>query len=97
MNTSVKNRPTAAYSNGRFQVTLPGGVEISFPIKGNWRFERASEEQLRNVELDDEGIHWPDIDEDLSFAGILRGDWGQYVKIPAPMAVCEDAPSNNYQ
>ena len=97
MNTSVKSRPTAVYSNGRFQVTLPGGVEFSFPIKGNWRFERASEEQLRNVELDDEGIHWPDIDEDLSFAGILRGDWGQYVKFPAPMVACEDAPPNNYK
>lgn len=31
--------------------------------------------ELENYELigDGEGIHWPDIDEDLSVAGLLRG------------------------
>ena len=53
---------------------------LSFPIVGNWRLENASLDQLNNVEIDDEGLHWPDIDEDLSFAGLLRGDHGQFVK-----------------
>jgi len=26
-------------------------------------------------------IHWPDLDEDLSFDGLLRGDFGQSQKI----------------
>jgi len=36
----------------------------------------ASRAQLEKYELlgDGEGIHWPEIDEDLSVAGLLRGD-----------------------
>ena len=36
---------------------------------------QASKEQLENWELpgDGEGIHWPDVDEDLSVAGLLTG------------------------
>lgn len=26
------------------------------------------------------GLHWPDLDEDLSFKGLLAGDYGQYAK-----------------
>ncbi|WP_218132855.1 DUF2442 domain-containing protein [Nitrosomonas halophila] len=35
----------------------------------------ATKSQLGNFELlgDGEGIHWPEIDEDLSVAGLLRG------------------------
>jgi hypothetical protein len=35
----------------------------------------ATESQRRNFELlgDGLGIHWPEIDEDLSIAGLLRG------------------------
>ncbi len=25
------------------------------------------------------GLHWPTLDEDLSFQGLLKGDYGQYV------------------
>jgi len=35
---------------------------------------------VNNIEVDDEGIHWPDIDEDLSFAGLLDGDYGRYIR-----------------
>ena len=49
-------------------------------IAGNWRFEQATPDQLNNVEIDEEGLHWPDIDEDLSFAGLLRGDYGQHMR-----------------
>lgn len=40
------------------------------------RLIAATKDQLTNYELlgDGEGIHWPDIDEDLSVAGLLRGD-----------------------
>ena len=39
------------------------------------RLSHASKEQLENWELlgDGEEIHWPDIDEDLSVAGLLIG------------------------
>ena len=80
MNTLTEDNRMAFFSDGRFHVTLPGGGMIFFPIAGNWRLEEATPEQLNNVEVDNEGIHWPDIDEDLSFAGLLQGDHGQYVK-----------------
>lgn len=79
MNTLTDKPGSIKFSGNRFFVTLPNEVSFSFPIAGNWRFEQATQEQLCNAEIDDDGIHWPDIDEDLSFAGLLRGDWGQHV------------------
>jgi cell wall assembly regulator SMI1 len=79
MNTLTNNFGQVTFADNHFFVTLPNEVSFSFPITGNWRFEQATPEQLQHVELDDEGMHWPDIDEDLSFAGLLRGDWGQHV------------------
>ena len=35
------------------------------------RLKYATQEQRANYETDDEGIHWPDIDEDLSFEGFF--------------------------
>ncbi|MEW6712035.1 MAG: hypothetical protein AB1403_19585 [Candidatus Riflebacteria bacterium] len=25
------------------------------------------------------GLHWPDLDEDLSFKGMIKGDFGQHI------------------
>ena len=80
MNTSTDKVPVASYADGRVSVSFPNGVSFSFPIVGNWRLEDATLEQLNNMEVDDEGIHWPDIDEDLSFEGLLSGDWGQHIR-----------------
>lgn len=80
MNTSTEDRRAAFFANDRFHVTLPDGGTLTFPIKGNWRLEGATLDQLNNVAVDEDGLHWPDIDEDLSFAGLLLGDHGQFVK-----------------
>ena len=79
MNTLTEKK-TVYFSGNRFHVTMSDGTTFSFPITGNWRLENASPEQLNNVEVDEDGLHWPDIDEDLSFVGLLHGDHGQYVK-----------------
>ena len=80
MNTLTENLPTASYANGRVSVWLPNGIDFSFPIVGNWRLEDATVDQLNNMEIDEDGIHWPDIDEDLSFEGLLHGDYGQFIR-----------------
>ena len=80
MNSLTDRVATARYADGRVSVTLSSGVTFSFPILGNWRLEDATLDQLNNMEVDDEGIHWPDIDEDLSFEGLLKGDWGQHIR-----------------
>lgn len=54
------------------------GVEIKFPIVNNRKLAKGTEQQLNNIELSPYGIHWPDLDEDLSFQGLLKGDYGQY-------------------
>jgi len=56
-------------------VELLDGRAISAPLAWFPRLSQATQQQLANWELlgDGEGIHWPDIDEDLSVAGLLSG------------------------
>ena len=53
--------------------------EIRFPAARNRRLRQASPAQLAYVEIicDGTGLHWPDLDEDLSVQGILEGRLGQ--------------------
>jgi hypothetical protein len=56
-------------------VDLLDGRSISVPIAWFPTLSRASQSQRENWELlgDGEGIHWPEIDEDLSVSGLLVG------------------------
>ena len=56
-------------------VSLADGRKVSAPLAWFPRLLHASPTQRSNWELlgDGEGIHWPEVDEDLSVAGILRG------------------------
>ena len=56
-------------------VDLLDGRSISAPLVWFPLLSKASAKQLSNWELlgDGEGIHWPEIDEDLSVAGLLIG------------------------
>ncbi|MFY0665519.1 MAG: DUF2442 domain-containing protein [Natronospirillum sp.] len=56
-------------------VDLADGRTVSAPLLWFPRLSSASPQQLENWELlgDGEGIHWPDIDEDISVAGLLAG------------------------
>jgi len=56
-------------------VELLDGRIISAPLIWFPRLSQATQVQLDNWELlgDGDGVHWPDIDEDLSIAGLLLG------------------------
>jgi hypothetical protein len=54
-------------------VTLADGRKIATPLEWYPRLQRASAEQRANFEIMPMGIHWPDIDEDLGVAGMLKG------------------------
>jgi Protein of unknown function (DUF2442) len=54
-------------------VTLQDGRKITTPLEWYPRLKKASPEQRANFEIMPMGIHWPDVDEDLSIAGMLRG------------------------
>ena len=56
-------------------VDLMDGRTITVPLAWYPRLANATSTQLKNWELcgADYGIHWPDLDEDLSTEGLLRG------------------------
>ena len=58
---------------------LMDGRTISVPLAWSWRLSEATPKQRENVEIigDGHGVHWSDIDEDISAEGMLYG-------IPAP-------------
>jgi Protein of unknown function (DUF2442) len=53
--------------------TLADGRKIATPLEWYPRLKRASAKQRANFEIMPMGIHWPDLDEDLSIAGMLTG------------------------
>jgi hypothetical protein len=54
-------------------VTLADGRKITTPLDWYPRLRAASPAQRANHELMPMGIHWPELDEDLGIAGMLRG------------------------
>jgi hypothetical protein len=56
-------------------VRLADGRVVSAPLAWFPRLLRATPRQRRKWELcaGDYGIHWPELDEDLSAEGLLRG------------------------
>jgi hypothetical protein len=57
---------------------MESGVEVRFPAQDNPRLAKGYADQLNNVEISPFGLHWLDLDEDLSLEGLLRGDFGQH-------------------
>ena len=62
-------------SEDELTVSLADGRRVSVPLAWFPRLLHATSAQRANWELlgDGEGIRWPEVDEDLSVAGILRG------------------------
>jgi hypothetical protein len=54
---------------------LVDGRIISVPLVWSWRLSDANPAQRANWTLigDGQGVHWPDVDEDLSAEGMLHG------------------------
>ena len=82
MKSSVEKVPTVRFEDGVFFIVFDGGAEIRFPARGNRRLAAGTPEQLSRMEVSPFGIHWPDLDEDLSFEGLARGDYGQFANHP---------------
>jgi hypothetical protein len=54
---------------------LVDGRIVSVPLAWSWRLSEATPAQRNNFEIigDGYGVHWPDVDEDLSVEGMLHG------------------------
>jgi hypothetical protein len=66
---------------------LVDGRVISVPLAWSWRLSEATPAQRRNWQLigDGHGVHWPDVDEDISAEGMLNGVPAQRPRGPRSM------------
>jgi len=57
------------------RVVFTDGRVLSVPLEWFPALRHASSEQLQNYEIGGGGVslHWPDLDEDLSIAGLMAG------------------------
>lgn len=64
-----------SFAADSLNVSLMDGRTISVPLAWYPRLFRATQDQLKNWKIagGGYGIHWPDLDEDLSTEGLLRG------------------------
>ena len=70
-------------SEDEISAFLVDGRRISVPLAWSWRLSEATPEQRQNFQVigEGEGIHWPDLDEDISIEGMLKGVPAKRLKI----------------
>ena len=66
---------SVSVSDDLISAQLLDGRTISVPLAWSWRLSEATPEQRSRFEIigSGSGIHWPDVDEDISAEGMLRG------------------------
>jgi Protein of unknown function (DUF2442) len=68
-------RPSSvAFTTTELVVTLADGRRIATPLEWYPRLDSATAAQRANFEIMPMGVHWPDIDEDVSIVGMLKGN-----------------------
>jgi hypothetical protein len=78
MSTVVNSEPRIVaieVTEDAITAQLADGRTISVPLVWSWRLSDATLEQRNSFEIigTGEGVHWPDIDEDISARGMLYG------------------------
>ena len=77
------SRPTAAHCDAKtITVTLADGRSVTTPLWWYPRLLNASPAARACIELMPMGIYWPEIDEDISVASMLRGAKAPGVRPP---------------
>jgi len=64
---------SVAFTASDLVVTLADGGKIATPLDWYPRLKGASPQQRTNFEFMPMGIHWPNLDEDLGVARMLKG------------------------
>ena len=77
MSTLADTVQSARFEDGFIVVCTLSGAQLRFPVAENPRLAGGTPAQLNNIEISPFGLHWPDLDEDLSLRGIAQGDHGQ--------------------
>lgn len=81
MSTLTDSARSAVFRDGQIIISMQSGNEIRFAVDRNPRLAKGTPQQLGRIEISPFGVHWPDLDEDLSFHGLLAGDYGQCGKV----------------
>jgi hypothetical protein len=68
----------------RINAQTEDGLQASYPLSMWKRLSNATKEQRQQFYLSYTGIHWPEIDEDLSFEGMF-----------ANAGLCERTPTED--
>ncbi len=76
MNTLITSTPNVVdiwFKNDKLFLLLEDGRELGVPIGWFPKLRDATTEQLKNWRLigGGDGIHWEDLDEDISIEGLL--------------------------
>ena len=68
------------FDDTRMWVTLTDGREIGVPLSWFPRLNAVNPDERLKFEISPFGIHWPELDEDISIEGLLqgRGDQGAF-------------------
>jgi hypothetical protein len=76
-----------AFSDDALSVSLRDGRVISVPLVWYPRLLNATPAQRKNWKIagGGYGIHWPDVDEDLSTEGLLRGAKAPKGNVPSAL------------
>jgi len=77
-NTAATSEPVATdveVTDDEIIARLTDGRTISVPLAWSWRLSEATPQERSNFRLigAGQGIHWPDVDEDISIRGMLDG------------------------
>lgn len=72
---NVPHAVSVKCTDKKLVVSLVDGRELSVPLAWFPRLEQATATQRANYELlgEGEGVHWPELDEDISIEGLLQG------------------------
>ena len=74
----------AACTDTELTVTLANGQKVVTPLWWYPRLLAATAGQRANYELSPFGVHWPEVDEDLSVEGMLTGCKAPGAREPEP-------------
>ena len=72
MNSSVRAK-SVSFDEDSFWLDLSDGRTLGVPLAWFPRLLRASPEQREKVSISARGLHWEDLDEDISIEGLLAG------------------------
>ncbi len=70
MNISAKS---VRFDDSSMWVELSDGRTIGVPLAWFPRLMHAGRDQLEACEISQRGLHWAELDEDVSIAGLLAG------------------------